>query len=54
MQLKTTRIQAIEKATTVNDSKDLELLGTESLTINNEYKKLIAENARPKRYPQCK
>ena len=41
MKLKTTRIQAIEKATTVSDSKDLELLGTEALTVNKTYAKLI-------------
>ena len=43
MQLKTTRIQAIEKATTVNNSTDLELLGTEALIVDKTYAKLIEQ-----------
>lgn len=41
MKLKTSRVQAVEKAATVNNSTDLELLGTEALIVDKTYAKLI-------------
>lgn len=44
MRLKTSQIQALEKAVAVKDSTDLELLGTEALALNNrDYAKLIEQ-----------
>jgi len=43
MKLKTSKIQALEKAASVNDSTDLELLGTEALKANATYAKLIEQ-----------
>lgn len=44
MKLKTSTVQAIERAVPVKDSKDLELLGTESLSISPDYKRLLDAN----------
>lgn len=44
MRLKTSKIQALEKAKVLSNLLDLELLGTEALaTINNQYKRLLEE-----------
>lgn len=43
MKLKTTRTQALEKATAVSNSTDLELLGTEALIVDKTYAKLIEQ-----------
>lgn len=44
MKLKTSQVQAIERALPLKDSKDLELLGTEALCISPDYKRLIDSN----------
>jgi len=41
MKLKTSIIQAIERGKTVKDSKDIELLGTEALSISPDYKRFL-------------
>lgn len=43
MKLKTSKIPALEKATPVSNSTDLELLGTEALMVNGTYAKLIEQ-----------